>query len=111
MSEAKAALTWCPFPDRETARAVAGTLLDEKLIACANIIGEMESLFEWDGERGSGHEVGVLFKTLSNQSDRLITRLADLHPYDTPAIVCWICDDAHPATLSWLRGQLGNNGS
>ncbi|QFT76402.1 divalent-cation tolerance protein CutA [Erythrobacter sp. THAF29] len=111
MSKAKAALAWCPFPDRETAREIASVLFDEKLIACANIIGRMESLFEWDGERGAGDEIGVLFKTLSDQSDRLITRLGALHPYDTPAIVCWTCDDAHPATLSWLRGQLDNNGS
>lgn len=110
MSEVAAALAWCPFPDRESARKVAGTLLDERLIACANIIAEMESLFEWDGERGSGSEVGVLFKTTANQSARLINRLGELHPYDTPAIVCWRCEDAHPATLSWLRGQLDETG-
>lgn len=111
MSQTNAALAWCPFPSRESAREIAGILLDERLIACANILGEMESLFEWKGERGSDTEIGVLFKTVSNQSDRLIKRLGELHPYDTPAIVCWECGKAHPATLTWLREQLGEKGS
>lgn len=109
MSDTVAVLVWCPFPDRETAREVASQLLDEKLVACANILGEMESVFEWDGERESDTEVGVILKTSSNQTDRLIMRLGDLHPYDTPAIVAWDCEYAHPATTTWLHGQLGQS--
>jgi periplasmic divalent cation tolerance protein len=29
-------------------------------------------------------------------------RLADLHPYEEPAIVGWECDAAAPATTAWL---------
>ncbi|SHN62011.1 divalent-cation tolerance protein CutA [Erythrobacter sanguineus] len=97
-----AALVWCPFPDRETARAIAGHLLDEGLIACANIIGEVESVFLWQGERDSAAEAAVLFKTTAARLDPLIARLGTLHPYDTPAIIGWRCDAAHPATLAWL---------
>lgn len=97
-----AALVWCPFPDRETARAVSAGLLDHGLIGCANIIGTIEAIFEWDGKRGSADEVGVLFKTNSGLLERMVERLGELHPYDTPAIVAWHCDAAHPATLAWL---------
>ncbi|MEM8725201.1 MAG: divalent-cation tolerance protein CutA, partial [Pseudomonadota bacterium] len=109
MSETVAALAWCPFPDRETARDAAGLLLDEGLIGCANIIGEIESIFEWDGNRDSGTEVAVLFKTNADIVDRMVDRLGELHPYDTPAIVAWRCDAAHPATLAWL-GAIGSRG-
>ena len=40
-----AALVYVPFPDRESARSVATALLDERLIACANLLGEVESLY------------------------------------------------------------------
>jgi len=96
------ALAYAPFPDRDTAREVAGTLLAEKLIACANIIGPVESVFEWEGERASEEEVGVLFKATAATLDALIERLGELHPYDTPAILGWHCDAGHPATLDWL---------
>nr|WP_298931823.1 divalent-cation tolerance protein CutA [uncultured Erythrobacter sp.] len=108
MIEPTAALVWCPFPDREAARKVAGILLDEKLIACANIMGDIESLFEWNGERGSDVEVAVLFKTTQSKCDHLVIRLGECHPYDTPAIVGWSCDKAHPATLDWLALQTGD---
>lgn len=104
MADIVAALAWCPFPDRGSARSVASQLLDEQLIGCANILGDVEALFQWDGERGEGVEVGVLFKTNSGVVGRMVARLGDLHPYDTPAIAAWNCDAAHPATLGWLAG-------
>jgi periplasmic divalent cation tolerance protein len=97
-----AALIWCPFPDRESARAVARALLEERLIACANIIGEIEALFVWQGTPGSGSETAVLFKTTAARLDAAVARLGKLHPYDTPAVAGWRCDAAHPETLAWL---------
>lgn len=96
------ALIYCPFPDREVARAVAGQLLDEKLIACANILGEIESLFIWEGRRQSGTEVAVLMKTDADLLEKATERLGELHPYDTPAVLGWGCESAPDATREWL---------
>lgn len=96
------ALIWCPFPDAATAAAVTKTLLDERLVACANILPTMISLFDWNGERGEAAEAGVMFKTDAALLDRAITRIGEEHPYDEPAIVGWRCDAASPATAAWL---------
>ncbi len=77
-------------------------MLDEEHIACANILGSMHSLFRWNGERGEAEETGVLFKTDAALFDRAIGRLAELHPYEAPAILAWRCDAASPATVAWL---------
>ena len=95
-------LIYAPFPDRETARAVITQLLDEKLIACANLLGEVESLYEWDGERGEGCEIGVLFKTDASLLARAVVRIETLHPYEAPAVSGWNCDAAGTATAAWL---------
>lgn len=97
-----AALVWCPFPDIECARAISGQLLDERLIACANILGPVESHSVWQGVRTSGMETAVLFKTPADLLSALVARLGLLHPYDTPAVIGWRCDAAHPATMAWL---------
>ena len=52
------ALIWCLFPDRDSAEAIAKTLLDEGRIACANIMPEIVSVFVWKGERESSMEKG-----------------------------------------------------
>jgi periplasmic divalent cation tolerance protein len=101
-----AALVWCPFPDSESARAAADALLDEGLIACANILGTIESRFVWQGARSVGSEVGVLFKTTAGALEEAVERLGALHPYEAPAILGWGVDAAHPATLAWLTGSL-----
>lgn len=105
-----AALIWCPFPDLETARAIAGQMLDAKLVACANILGPIESHFLWQGERGSASETGVLFKTTAALLSDAVERLGKLHPYDTPAIAGWRVDAAFPATIAWLAGATRPDG-
>lgn len=102
-----AALIWCPFRDAESAEAVASALLDERLIACANLLPAVRSLYRWNGERGEGAEIGVLMKTRADLLDAAVARLESLHPYDAPAISGWCCDAAGAATLDWLEGDCG----
>ena len=96
------ALIWCPFADEDSAATAAGQLLDEGLVACANIFPAMRSLYIWQGERGEARECGALFKTDGALLDRATGRLAEIHPYDTPAILGWRTDTASTATREWL---------
>lgn len=100
-----AALIWCPFPDRDSALKIANSLLDDRLIVCANILPDMISIFVWDGKRDRAEETGVLLKTNSLLLEKAIARLEQLHPYDTPAIAGWRCDGCSPATAVWLAGM------
>jgi len=97
-----AALVWCPFPSEDEAARVASQLLDEGLVACANILPAMRSLYTWRGERGEAVECGALFKTDAALLEPAVARLAEIHPYDTPAVTGWRADAAAPATLEWL---------
>ena len=97
------ALIWCPFADEESAADAANRLLDEGLVACANILPSMRSLYVWQGERGEARECGVLFKTDASLLDRATARLAEIHPYDAPAVLGWRADTAAKPTAEWLR--------
>ncbi len=106
MSEvAEAALIWCPFGDEASAHAAAVTLVEEGLVACANVLPGVTSIYRWQGEVMQGRETGVLFKTTSLLLQQACERLAQLHPYDVPAIVGWTADRAAQVTLDWLAGQ------
>lgn len=109
MNEPQAALVWCPFPDVVAAREVAGQLLEEKLIACANILPAIESVFSWGGDISTASECAVLFKTSADRLNRVVEQLGELHPYDTPAIIGWRCEAAHPKTLQWLAGTIDDD--
>lgn len=103
---AGAALIWSPFGSLEQARPVAETLVHEGLIACANILPRIVSVFHYEGKAQSADEVGVLFKTHPELLDAATQRLAQLHPYDTPAICGWLADSAPEETRDWLAGLL-----
>ena len=100
----QAALIWCPFPAVESARAAAEALLDERLVACANLSPQVHSIFVWRGERGEIDECGALFKTTVALLDVAIARLSALHPYEAPAITGWSVQ-ASEQTLAWLAQE------
>ena len=103
------ALIWCPFADEASAEKVAKELFDERLIACANILPPMRSLYVWEGKREDAAEVGVLFKTDASALDRATARLAEIHPYDAPAVLGWRTDSASAPTAQWLRASVADD--
>lgn len=103
------ALIWCPFPDRAAAEKVAGQLLDEKLIACANLIDGVASLFAWNGVRDTAAECGALFKTDAAALQRAVARLEELHPYEAPAAMGWRVDAPGRAAAAWLAKETAHN--
>src|SRR5690606_29239467 len=70
-----AALIWCPFADEDSAARAADALLEEGLIACANILPGVRSIYRWQGERGEARECAVLFKTSAARLDEAVRRL------------------------------------
>jgi periplasmic divalent cation tolerance protein len=100
-----AAVIWTTFADEAAAAEAASTLLDERLVACANLVPGLRSIYVWRGERGEARECGALFKTDAGLLELACARLAELHPYGTPAISGWRSDAAAAATLAWL-GEL-----
>ena len=101
MTQDGAALIWCPFEDEASAAAVAGQLLDEGLIACANLL-PIRSLYVWNGERAEGRECAALMKTRADLLDAAVARLEAIHPYDAPAISGWLCDTTGGSMRDWL---------
>ncbi|MEX2543395.1 MAG: divalent-cation tolerance protein CutA [Trueperaceae bacterium] len=93
------------FPDEAAALDVAGALLSESLIACANIFPAGRSLYRWQGEVVDEAEVVVIVKSTSGLLERLVSRVNDLHPYDTPCVVALACDGGDRRYLDWVEEQ------
>ena len=102
--EGRGALIWCPFPHEAAAREATGVMLDERLVACGNLLPGMQSLFAWQGARDESTECGAVFKTTAALLGTAMRRLSELHPYDTPAITGWTVQ-ADAGTLAWLEAE------
>lgn len=76
------------FPDEGSALACAERLVEEKLVACAQVGEErLRSFYVWQGELRSEREISVLLKTSTARWDDVQERLTDLHPYDVPELI------------------------
>ena len=75
--------------DEEEALSISKTLLQEHLIACANIMRPHLSLYRWEAKLEQQQESAAILKTTEELFDRVKTRIKELHSYDTPCIVGW----------------------
>lgn len=96
---------YATFPSDSEARRIARTLVEERLAACANLLGACRSIYRWEGAIEEGDETAALFKTRADLADALIARLAELHGYDVPAAVVWPISKALPAYSGWIAAE------
>ncbi|MEO1795273.1 MAG: divalent-cation tolerance protein CutA [Pseudomonadota bacterium] len=98
-------LIYATFPDAESAKAAASALLGARLVACANVLAPMTSVYRWDGSVETGEELPVIFKTVAGRADAAMVAIAEAHPYDTPAILKLRPEGGHPPFLEWLAEE------
>jgi len=78
---------WITCPSAEVAEEIASRLVDERLAACANVFGDVQSVYRWQGRIEKEREVALLVKTREEFFDDLAARVESLHPYDVPAVI------------------------
>ena len=86
----------------EEARLIGRALVQEHIAACVNILGDIESIYEWQGELCEEREVAMIAKTTATRMPALIVRVKELHSYDCPCIIGFPIAEGHQPYLDWL---------
>ena len=84
---------------------IARTVVGERLAACANLLGAIQSVYWWEGKICEGKEVALVLKTSNARKTELIDRIKQLHSYDCPCVVCLPIADGNPDFLNWIREE------
>jgi periplasmic divalent cation tolerance protein len=90
--------------------AVARTLVDERLVACVNVLPPMTSVYRWQGEVQQDAEEQVVIKTTTDRLAALEQRLRELHPYEVPEFLVITADSGSEAYLKWVGAEVGDQG-
>jgi periplasmic divalent cation tolerance protein len=93
-------------PNKEEAVKIVRALLEEKLIACANIIDPVHSLFWWQNKIEEEKEVLAVMKSHGSLFKKLSERVRGLHSYDVPEILALPIVDGSQSYLDWLKACL-----
>ena len=95
------------FANIAEAEVIGRAMIEERRAACVNILGPCRSVYRWDDKIETVGEVPALFKTTLDQADALIARIAEMHSYDTPAIVTWPIGKLLAEYGNWVEESVG----
>ncbi|MEW6325009.1 MAG: divalent-cation tolerance protein CutA [Nitrospirota bacterium] len=90
-------------PSAESARAIARRLVDAQLAACVNVIGSVESIYRWQGQRCEEPEWLLIIKSRAALFDRLTAEVKAVHSYSVPEVIALPIVAGSEEYLRWLR--------
>jgi periplasmic divalent cation tolerance protein len=92
--------------NQKEAETIAQQLLKARLIACANIVGPVQSRFLWSGKMDVAEEYLVLMKSRRDLFEKLSETVKALHSYGVPEIIALPVVDGSREYLAWLADCL-----
>ncbi|MDR1242585.1 MAG: divalent-cation tolerance protein CutA [Deltaproteobacteria bacterium] len=100
-------LIYVTAANRAEAEKIARVLLEERLIACSNLVDHVQSCFWWQENLDRASEVLCIFKSLRKNFSAINKRIKELHSYETPCVVALPIIDGNPDFLEWISASCG----
>ena len=89
--------------NEEDAAAIGRALVEERLAACANLVGPIRSIYRWRAAVEDASEHLLLIKTRASLFPALQARVKQLHTYEVPEIVAVEIKQGSPQYLAWIH--------
>ena len=80
-------IIYSTIDDVKQAQKIANILVEEKLVACVNIIPNIISIYRWKGKIENDDECIIIAKTTDSNVKKVIQRIKTLHTYELPDII------------------------
>ncbi len=100
MSEKVVILVTCSSEDE--AVEIGRALVSRRLIACANLVRGVRSLFRWEGEVCEEAEVLMILKTTRARVSDVVAEVKRLHSYSVPEVIALPIVAGSEAYLNWV---------
>lgn len=98
-------LLYATAPNRGAALAIVRSLLEDRLIACANVIDGATSLYRWEGKIEEAGESLIFAKSTSRQVSDIVDRIKELHEYSCPCVIAMPIVAGNADFLQWIGAE------
>ncbi len=95
--------------DEQEAGKIAEGLVQNKLVACANIVSGIKSVFWWEGKVDRAQECLLILKSKKNFFSRIVKTVKSLHSYETPEIIALPIVEGYKGYLDWIDGSVAKS--
>jgi len=89
--------------NKKEAERIAKKLLNKKLIACANVISNVNSYFVWKNKVQNSKEIIICGKTTSKNLTKIIKAVKSIHSYSVPCIIFFDIKNGNNDFLKWIK--------
>ncbi len=93
--------------DEAQANKIAERLVEEKLIACANIVPGVQSIFRWQGKVDRAQEALLVLKSRRRHFPAIVKTVKALHSYDVPEVIALPIVEGNKDYLKWISESTG----
>jgi len=94
-------------PSTEEAQKIAHSLVGEHLVACANIVSQIQSIFYWQGKVCDEKEVLIICKSRASLFGEISRRVKQLHSYTVPEIIALPIIRGSEDYIRWINEVTG----
>ncbi|MFY0649070.1 MAG: divalent-cation tolerance protein CutA [Methylophilaceae bacterium] len=93
---------------KKNCKSFISELLNQRLIACVNLIDNVESMYWWKNKIATDTETMVIIKTTKKKIKEIKNFFLVNHPYETPELI--VLDiHAEQKYLEWMIKETGIN--
>ncbi len=90
----------------EEAHKIAEVLINQRKVACINIVPGVSSLFRWQGKPDSAQESLLIVKTKASLLNEITALVKGLHSYDVPEIIALPIVGGNQDYLDWIGQEV-----
>lgn len=90
--------------NKKEAKKIAKDLVTKSLVACVNIVPDIESLFTWKDKLEVCKEVLLIAKTKVGLFSKIEKQVKRLHSYECPEIIAFEIAKGNKDYLKWVEG-------
>lgn len=94
------------FDNKDEAEKVAEILLEQKLVACVQILGPATSKYWWEGKIDKATEYVCFVKTTKELFEEVKSVIQANHSYELPEIIALPIADGEAEYLEWFKGNI-----
>ena len=105
MSQDPILLFYTTVSSREMALPIAKSLLEKRLVACANILPAHTALYYWNEKLQTENEHILILKTTQTRALQVESELKHLHPYESPCLLQFEASASNQKFYDWVKEQ------
>jgi len=91
--------------NRGTIEKIGRALVEKRLVACAQIVGPIQSIYRWKGNVEDAQEWLLLMKSRESLYPAIEKEIRRQHPYELPEIVAVDVAKGLSGYLEWVADE------